>query len=211
MKTKILISSLVLASSLFAMDSHHQHHGNSKNGNSQSISAQIMNSMHEEMMKNPLVQTNDIERDYLTNMIPHHQGAIDSSKLLLQHTKSEEMKKIATNIINAQEKEIQEFKEILEKNLYKKTQLSEEEYKKFVQEEKELMQKMMLLMGAVKESKNINKDFLEGMIAHHQGAVDASKQILFYSKDETIREIAKKIILDQEKEIQEFTQLLKHM
>ncbi|MBF7044488.1 DUF305 domain-containing protein, partial [Campylobacter volucris] len=84
-------------------------------------------------------------------------------------------------------------------------------YKKFVQEEKELMQKMMLLMGAVKESKNINKDFLEGMIAHHQGAVDASKQILFYSKDETIREIAKKIILDQEKEIQEFTQLLKHM
>lgn len=211
MKTKILISSLVLASSLFAMDSHQHHHGNSKNGNSQSVSAQIMNSMHEEMMKNPLVQTNDIERDYLTNMIPHHQGAIDSSKLLLQHTKSEEMKKIATNIINAQEKEIQEFKEILEKNLYKKTQLNEEEYKKFVQEEKELMQKMMLLMGAVKESKNINKDFLEGMIAHHQGAVDASKQILFYSKDETIREIAKKIILDQEKEIQEFTQLLKHM
>ncbi|TXE88199.1 DUF305 domain-containing protein [Campylobacter volucris] len=211
MKTKILISSLIFTSFLFAMDSHHQHHGSLKNKNHQSVSTQIMDKMHEEMMKNPLVQTNDIERDYLTNMIPHHQGAIDSSKLLLQHTKSEEMKKIATNIINAQEKEIQEFKEILEKNLYKKTQLSEEEYKKFVQEEKELMQKMMLLMGAVKESKNINKDFLEGMIAHHQGAVDASKQILFYSKDKTIREIAKKIILDQEKEIREFTQLLKYM
>ncbi|MBX1886317.1 DUF305 domain-containing protein [Campylobacter peloridis] len=207
MKIKTMISSLVLASSLFAMNSHHNHHSS----NAQSISAQIMASMHDPMMKNPLVQSNDIERDFLANMIPHHQGAIDSSKLLLEHTKSEEMKKIAQNIIKAQEKEIQEFQEILDKNLYKKTELSEEDYKKFVQEEKELMQKMMILMSAVKESKNINKDFLEAMIAHHQGAVDASKQILFYSKDETIREIAKKIILDQEKEIQEFTNLLKYM
>ncbi|EAK1249178.1 MULTISPECIES: DUF305 domain-containing protein [Campylobacter] len=206
MKIKTIVSNLVLASTLFAANSHHAHHGASG-----SISSQIMMSMHEPMMKNPLVQSNDIERDFLANMIPHHQGAIDSSKLLLEHTKSEEMKKIAQNIIKAQEKEIQEFQEILDKNLYTKTQIDEETYKKFVQEEKELMQKMMILMSSVKESKNINKDFLEAMIAHHQGAVDASKQILFYSKDKTITDIAKKIILDQEKEIQEFTNLLKYM
>lgn len=88
MKIKTIVSSLVLASALFAANSHHAHHGVSG-----SISSQIMMSMHEPMMKNPLVQSNDIERDFLANMIPHHQGAIDSSKLLLEHTKSEEMKK----------------------------------------------------------------------------------------------------------------------
>ena len=51
-------------------------------------------------------------------------------------------------------------------------------------------------------------DFLKGMIPHHQGAVDVSKKILEYTKDEKIKEIANRIISAQEKEISDMNNLL---
>ena len=48
---------------------------------------------------------------------------------------------------------------------------------------------------------NADIDFVEGMIPHHQGAVDMANVVLKYGKDETIRELAKRIIIAQESEI----------
>ncbi len=48
---------------------------------------------------------------------------------------------------------------------------------------------------------NADVDFVEGMIPHHQGAVDMANVVLKYGKDETIRELAKRIIIAQESEI----------
>lgn len=46
-----------------------------------------------------------------------------------------------------------------------------------------------------------DKDFVEGMIAHHQGAVDMAKVQLKYGKDEEMKKLAESIIKDQEIEI----------
>ena len=63
-------------------------------------------------------------------------------------------------------------------------------------------------MNAVKISGDIDKDYLMGMMPHHQGAIDASKIILTITTDETVKEIANRIIADQEKEIADIKTML---
>ncbi len=48
---------------------------------------------------------------------------------------------------------------------------------------------------------NTDADFVNGMIPHHQGAVDMAKVVLAFGKDPEIRKLAEAIIQAQESEI----------
>lgn len=44
--------------------------------------------------------------DFINGMIPHHQGAVEMAKIVLQHGKDPKLKKLAGKIVAAQDKEI---------------------------------------------------------------------------------------------------------
>ena len=46
------------------------------------------------------------EHDFVTMMIPHHQGAVDMAKALLLYTKDPELRNVAQGIITEQQNEI---------------------------------------------------------------------------------------------------------
>lgn len=48
---------------------------------------------------------------------------------------------------------------------------------------------------------NADLDFVNGMIPHHEGAIDMAKTQLKYGKDERLRRMAKSIIAAQTKEV----------
>ena len=58
-------------------------------------------------------------------------------------------------------------------------------------------------------SGNSDVDFVRGMIPHHQGAIAMAKVQLQSGKDAKMKELAKKIIADQEKEIAQMQDWLK--
>lgn len=62
-----------------------------------------MEVMHHEMRVAP---TGDVDRDFATMMIPHHQGAIDMARALLRYGTDLQMRRLAQEIIVEQQQEI---------------------------------------------------------------------------------------------------------
>lgn len=60
------------------------------------------------------VYTGDPDRDFLTGMVPHHQGAIEMAKVVLKFGKDPGVRKLAQKIIDDQEREIAEMRLMIE-------------------------------------------------------------------------------------------------
>jgi uncharacterized protein (DUF305 family) len=62
------------------------------------------------------------------------------------------------------------------------------------------MKKMMMAMQ-VKPSGDVDRDFVDMMVPHHQGAVAMAEAVLRYGRNEQIRRIAQSIVAAQQQEI----------
>lgn len=63
-----------------------------------------MTKMMDDMAINP---TGDISQDFVSMMMPHHQGAIDMAQAYLRYGQNEQLRRIAQEIIVDQQQEIQ--------------------------------------------------------------------------------------------------------
>jgi len=70
----------------------------------------------------------------------------------------------------------------------------------FLAENNAAMAKMMTDM-VVRPTGDVNRDFVEMMIPHHQGAIDMAQAYLRYGSNEQLKRIAQEIIVDQQQEI----------
>ena len=114
--TQILAAALLgcalSATPAFAQQTQdHATHGKTASGNPVIDEfRQVNEKMHKDMGATP---TGDADRDFAQSMIPHHQGAIDMARIALKHGKDPEIRKLAEEVVSAQEGEIAQLKDWL--------------------------------------------------------------------------------------------------
>jgi len=77
--------------------------------------AAAMDKMHRDMA---IPYSGNADRDFVAGMIPHHQGAIDMARIVLEKGSDPEVKALAQKVIAAQESEIAEMQDWLKRKGY---------------------------------------------------------------------------------------------
>ncbi|TRU47898.1 MAG: DUF305 domain-containing protein [Microcystis aeruginosa Ma_QC_Ca_00000000_S207] len=157
--------------------------GNSPDSASAQSSRNGMGGMHHMQVSS--------EFNYLAQMIPHHQEAIDTAQVILARTSRPEMRQFAQNIIQAQTAEIAQMKNWLNQ-WYPSGNISIS----YVP----MMRDLSQLQGDA-----LDQTFLQDMIKHHMGAVMMSQMLLNHNlvKHQPVQPFAENIATSQRQEIQQ--------
>ncbi len=163
-------------------------------------------------------QAAPFDRVFIDMMVPHHQGAVEMAKLAQQRGEHPEIKQMADAIIRAQNDEIAKMKS-WRKEWYGSDQTPP-------------MNKMPMVPGAktpgaagsmsgmdhgaggtMDMAKDVDKlrtapapfdrAFIDAMIPHHQSAIDAARAAETRAQKPEIKELAKAIGADQQREIEQ--------
>jgi uncharacterized protein (DUF305 family) len=172
------------------MGMHRMPDGSMMHNTPTASSNQGMSMMHDMGMM--MVST---EKEFITEMIPHHQEAVDTAKeVLTRGATTPEIKTLLEDIVTAQEKEIADMKSWYE-TWYGTPYVPSGKYQPMMRDLRDL------------SGKDIDKVFLEDMIMHHMGAIMMAHSVQGAIEHKEIEDLTKAIIDTQTKEIQQMRQL----
>jgi len=162
--------------------------------------------MHTDMA---IAYSENADVDFVRGMIPHHQGAIDMARVVQKHGKHAEVRKLAAEIIGAQQKEIAWMQDWLSRPAHALIAMVESHDhgeghpepesaagKGFFAANEKMHRDMDIAF-----SDDADVDFVRGMIPHHQGAIDMAKVVLEHGTDAEVKTLATAIVAAQETEI----------
>jgi uncharacterized protein (DUF305 family) len=154
------------------------------------------NSQGSQMMAN-------IDRHFIEQMIPHHEGAIEMAKLALEKSKRPEILSLANAIIEAQQREITDM-----------TKWYKDWFGTDVPEGVQHMMGAGMMGGmshmdsmsgdldSLKTAKDFDLEFINQMIPHHEMAVMMATMLKGSTNRLEMKELADNIITSQSREIE---------
>ena len=143
---------------------------------------------------------------FATNMIPHHQQAVELSAMVPDRSTNAELIALAQQISAAQQPEIEVMKVFLVQwNENPDTNSGHAGHGSTMQGmvDAATMTKLESLNGA-----EFDKLWLESMISHHQGAIEMAKAEIANGDNVDAKALAKNIVATQEAEIGQMKQML---
>ena len=146
---------------------------------------------------------------FIDAMIPHHQGATRMAKEAQQKSKRPEIKKLADEIIKAQNQEITQMKNWRTAWYPKagdRAMAYDAQKGQMMEMSSEQMQAMMMNMDLGAADAEFDLRFINAMIPHHEAAVTMAKDALQKTQRAEIKNLAQAIIKAQDTEINQMKQ-----
>jgi uncharacterized protein (DUF305 family) len=142
---------------------------------------------------------------WMSQMIEHHKGAVEMANSVLKDGKDARVKKAAQTIISDQSREIKQLTGWL-KSWYNAVP-NAKQIALMRADMKPMLEGAMGGMDGM--SANADKRFLEGMIPHHQSAVEMGWLAVKKAARSDLKTFARKVIDAQSKEIKQYRTWLK--
>lgn len=151
--------------------------------------------------------TNNITLNFIKCMIPHHQAAIYMCENLLSYTCCQPLEEIAKNIIKTQKNGICQMEEIARTTSGFCN--SQRDVDCYVQKYCSITKDMISKMKNSPRCENINLNFINEMIPHHEGAIAMCENLLQYCIDPRLKNVANSIIKEQSKGVMQLEEIQK--
>lgn len=197
-----LVAAMLLPFSAQAAEMSHAHHGHhamakvsARQNENPAVKAYVAanDAMHKAM---DISYTGNADMDFAAGMVPHHQGAVDMVSVLHKYGKDAELRELGNRIVTWQNAEIGIMKRWLSLRHGAVVAVESESSKEY-QQAMENMHKSM----HINYTGNADVDFVNGMIPHHQGAINMAWILIKHGRDAELRKIAYDVIRSQEQEI----------
>lgn len=165
-----------------------------------------MQSVFDKMMVeiDTMTMTGDPDYDFAMMMIPHHQGAIEISEILINTGHHDSLKNLAQSGMMMQQESITRLRGFIISHT--PSPIADQSY---MMQMSMSMKKMHNKVDTQHSHNDTDVDFCSIMVEHHQGAIDNARLVLEYGNDDQMKEEARKTIEEQEKEILELSEFLK--
>lgn len=145
-----------------------------------------------------------VEEAFLTGMTHHHGTAIEMAKIAKQRGQSRFVKGLANDIVAAQEAELVEMEQIYERLIGGRIEPDPAAHDGLgLSAEEAGMTHSVETNETLETAKPFDRAFVDEMAPHHTGAVKMAEVVLESTDDTELRELAERIILTQEREIEE--------
>lgn len=149
--------------------------------------------------------------DFLNGMIPHHQAAVSMSESYLKYGGNDnELKTLAEDIIKAQNQEIEQMQTLIDE-IKKEGSKNPEQEQAYLEAYNNMMSSHHLSHSSHASFANVEAAFAEGMIMHHQMAVEMAQAIAGNTDNEQVTVLAQNIIEAQKAEISQMQDILKRV
>lgn len=166
----------------------------------------IMEDMMDEMEVEP---EGNAAEDFLEGMLPHHEAAIEMAEAYLRYGgETQALKQLANDIISAQTGEIKQMQR-LDDEIEKSGVIDTEKEQGYLNAYQKMMSEHHQMNHGTSAVSTIDAAFAEGMIMHHQMAVDMAKAVLDYTDHAEVRSLAETIIETQEREINQMQEFVR--
>jgi uncharacterized protein (DUF305 family) len=163
----------------------------------------LMAAMNEMMDKVHALEKKGIaDYDLAAELREHHKGAIAMSQTQLDSGMDAQLKEMAQKIKDAQQKEVDQIDKMLDGYDDKAKDYDPMNHDSGLG--KAMMDNMQAMMKMPEmDAGSVDKSFATMMIKHHQDGIKMGKTIQQYAKDTKFKQMAQKMISDQQKEIEE--------
>jgi len=144
----------------------------------------------------------DTEGAFVRGMVPHHESAIEMARIAEKKAEHPEIRTLAGNIVAAQTEEIMMLNSIHQR-LYGEPVGSMDHGSMGLNDE---MMGMSMDPMTLKDAKPFDREFIDMMVAHHQGAIRMAQIQVADGEDGQTTSLAERIIVDQTSEINQMNE-----